>query len=72
MVKFWKVIKMWTLLFVIMTSGYSSQVKFEQIPMMDRIACQEAGNTFKNSSTGFAILCVSSNTGEVIKIRDKP
>lgn len=52
-----------------------SQIKFEQIPMMDRTACMEAANTFKNNSTGFAIMCVSSNTGEVIKIRegkDKP
>lgn len=58
-------------MFMYITAGYSSQIKFEQIPMMDRTACMEAANTFKNNSAGFAILCVSSNTGEVIKVREK-
>ena len=27
-----------------------SQIKLEQIPMMDRTACMEAADTFKNNS----------------------
>lgn len=69
---------MWILMFVFMQPGANmllgnavSQIRLEQIPMMDRTACMEAANTFKNNSAGFAILCVSSNTGEVIKVREK-
>jgi hypothetical protein len=57
---------MWTLLFIMLQGTFH----FVQMPMMDRTACQEAANTFKNNSEGFAIMCVSSNTGEVVKIRE--
>jgi len=61
---------MWVLMFVILTSGYSSQVKFEQVPMANRAACTRAGEEFKSSSSGFAIVCVSTETGEIVRIRE--
>lgn len=51
---------------IIVTTSFN----FQQIPMMDRTACVSAAEYFKNNSNRIGILCVSSNTGEVVVIRD--
>lgn len=62
---------MWTLMLIIVTSGFAYQMKFEQIPMMDKTACLQSAEYFLKNSDGIGIICISSNTGEVIKIRGK-
>lgn len=62
---------MWVLMFIIiLPGGFSSQVRFEQVQMANQAACTRAGEEIKNNSSGFAIMCVSSETGEIVRIRE--
>lgn len=59
----------WTLLVVSITGTFTQDVKYHSIPMSSKNACVKAGEwASKNSSSGIGFICVSSETGEVVRI----
>lgn len=60
---------MWTLLIILMYGSFNTQIKLEQIPMMDRAACVTAADHFLKNTKGVGVMCISSNTGEVIEFK---
>jgi len=58
----------WTLLIVAITGILTPEAKLHSIPMMNKDACVNAAKTFTKTSKGVGFVCVSSETGEVIKV----
>lgn len=58
----------WTLLIVAITGIITSEAKLHSIPMMNKEACLNAGKTFNKNSKGIGLICIGSETGEVIRI----
>lgn len=63
----------WTLLIISLSGGlFSSSGSMQTLPMMSREACGNAAQSFANSSAGpIGFFCVSSETGEIIRITKK-
>ena len=60
---------MWTLLIVVLTNGFISQsASFYSIPMMNKDACTTAAKSVSDSSSRtIGYICISSETGEIVK-----
>jgi hypothetical protein len=63
----------WALLIVSLSGGLFSQAaSMQSIPMMSREACSAAAKSFAESSSGpIGFLCVSSETGEILRFSKK-
>jgi hypothetical protein len=60
----------WTLLILVNTSGaFSSDIKSIQLPMFSKEACLKAAQNLAEGSKGASFGCVSSETGEVVKVK---
>jgi hypothetical protein len=60
---------MWTMLIIAVTGGaISSQAAFQVVSFQNKEACLSAASVFrKGSSKSIGYVCVSSETGEVVK-----
>jgi hypothetical protein len=59
---------MWTLVVVAITGTFTADVKFHNIPMLNKEACVNAAKQAADSSSShMGYICVSSETGETIK-----
>ena len=58
----------WTLLIVAITGILTSEAKLHSIPMMNKDACVNAGKQFAKTSKGIGFICISSETGEVLRV----
>ncbi len=60
---------MWTLLVVAITGGLlSSDAKFHSIQMTNKEACIRAAKEARSgSSSSVGFICISSDTGEILK-----
>ena len=58
------------MLWVLFSSGgiISSDIRYMQAPMFNKEACITAGKNLLKNSKGVAILCLSSENGEVIRV----
>jgi len=62
----------WTLLIVIGAGSIiSTSANIYSVPMKDRAACIEAANNFAAESKGVGITCLSSETGELVRVAPK-
>jgi hypothetical protein len=62
---------MWTLLIVAITgSMFSADAKFHSIPFTNKDACVRAAkDAAKSSSSQIGCICISSETGEILKFQ---
>lgn len=60
---------MWTMLIVLMQAGtFSNSAAFQTVPFQNKQACVTAATEFrKGSSKTVGFICVSAETGELIK-----
>jgi hypothetical protein len=62
---------MWTLLIVTLSGGIvSTSASTQAIPMQSKEACTRAAKEFADTSAGpIGFLCISSETGEIIRFK---
>lgn len=58
----------WILVIVAITGTLTAEIKFHNIPMMNKEACTNAAKQASaNSSIHIGYICISSETGETLK-----
>jgi hypothetical protein len=61
---------LWTLMILVNVSGaFSSDFKSIQLPMSSKEACLKAAQNLAEGSKGASFSCISSETGEVVKVK---
>lgn len=61
----------WTMIIFILINGYfNSDAKIYQLQFKDKSSCLSAAHSLKSDIKGIAFTCVSSETGEVVRLRD--
>ncbi len=61
---------MWTLMIVAISGGiFSGVAVVPTVPMTNRAACEVAGQDILKNSNGVALLCISHETGEIVRFK---
>lgn len=60
----------WTLLMIAIVGTFTADIRTQAIPMMNKEACMRAAKIAADgSSSQVSYLCISSETGETIRIK---